>query len=307
MGTPDRAQRLRHWALLIAVPLVVFGALYCAPVLNLLRLSISIFDTKTGTAHGFRLAGYGALLGDGYFLLIVWRTVRLSLLTTLACAVFGYPVSMVVAQSRGWAQTMLFIVLLMPLMTSVTVTTYGWLILLGQSGLVNTTLLGLGLIDRPLRLLQTETAIVVGLTHVLCVFMVISIAAALQAIDANHVRAARSLGASPWSSFWRIIFPQSLPGLRTGALLVFSLSMSSYATPGVLGGSRLKFVSFLIYQQAIELLDWSRAASMAVLLLAVTTGLLALASVYGQIGAWQRRRRARAALPALAAARQEGA
>jgi ABC-type spermidine/putrescine transport system permease subunit I len=167
------------------------------------------------------------------------------------------------------------------------------LILLGQSGLVNAAMMALGLIDRPARLLQSEAAIVVGLTHVLCVFMVISVAAALQAIDPNHIRAARSLGASPWAAFRRVTFPQSLPGLRTGCLLVFSLSMSSYATPGVLGGARLKFVSFLIYQQAIELLDWPRAAAMAVMLLVVTTGVLALASAYGQVAAWLRVRRGR--------------
>jgi putative spermidine/putrescine transport system permease protein len=307
MSAADPSRRLRQWLLLIIVPLLVFGVLYCAPILNLLRLSFATFDPHTGSGHGFRVDTYTTLLSDDYFLLIVWRTVRLSLLTTLACALFGYPVSMVVAQSKGWAQTGLFIVLLMPLMTSVTVTTYGWLILLGQSGVVNSSLLALGLIDRPVRLLQSETAIVVGLTHVLCVFMVISIAAALQAIDPNHIRAARSLGASPWASFWRIVFPQGLPGLRTGCLLVFSLSMSSYATPGVLGGPRLKFVSFLIYQQAIQLLDWSRAASMAVLLLVVTTGVLGLASAYGQIAVWRRARRNRIAAPLLATSGREEA
>jgi len=308
MSGRDAKQRdgLGRWALLISLPLAVFAVLYCAPVAYLLRLSFAVFDTKTGTGQGFHLDTYAALLRDDYFFLIVWRTIRLSVLTTIACAVLGYPVGMVLAQSKGAVRSFLFIVLLMPLMTSVTVTTYGWLILLGRSGFVNNVLLGAGLIDAPLRLLQTEPAIVVGLTQILSVFMIISVGAALQGIDPNLVRAARSLGASPWSSFWRITFPQSLPGLRTGSLLVFSLSMSAYATPGVLGGPRLKFVSFLIYQQAVQLLDWPRAASMAVLLLAVTTGLLGLASAYGQLATWQRGRRARLSLPPLAApGRQE--
>jgi len=296
----------RQWMLLIAVPLLVFGVFYCAPIVNLLRLSLAIVDSPTGGGYLPRLDLYATLLGDEYFLEIVWRTVRLSVLTTLACAVFCYPVSLVVAQSKGWTQTCLFIVLLMPLMTSVTVTSYGGLILLCQSGFVNALLMGLGLIDRPQRLLQSETAIVVGLTQVLSVFMVLSIAAALQSVDPNHVRAARSLGAAPWSAFWRIVFPQSLPGLRTGSLLVFSLSMSAYATPGVLGGPRLKFVSFLIYQQAMQLLDWPRAASMAVLLLIVTTGILGLASAYGQLQAW-RQRPARRAGPALTISSARGA
>jgi putative spermidine/putrescine transport system permease protein len=300
------ARARRQWLLLIAVPLLVFGVFYCAPIANLLRLSFAVADAPAGGSYLPRLDLYTKLLGDEYFLEIVWRTVRLSVLTTLACAVFCYPVSLVVAQSKGWAQTCLFIVLLMPLMTSVTVTTYGWLILLGQSGFINAVLVGLGLLDRPQRLLQNETAIVVGLTQVLSVFMVLSVAAALQSVDPNHMRAARSLGASPWSAFWRIVFPQSLPGLRTGSLLVFSLSMSAYATPGVLGGPRLKFVSFLIYQQAMQLLDWPRAASMAVLLLVVTTGMLGLASAYGQLKAWRQQRVQSAGL-AMTAVSQQGA
>lgn len=291
MPASEAARRWLHWALLVSVPLLVFGAFYAAPILNLVRLSFGTAGPQPGMVQGFDFHLYAELLSDSFFLEVVWRTVRLALLTTLSCALLGYPVALYVARARGWEQTLLFIVLLLPLMTSVTVNSYGWLILLSNTGVVNSLLQALGLADGPLRLMRTETAIVIGLTHVLIVFMIMSIAAALQAIDPNHVRAARSLGATPWSAFLRIVLPQSLPGLRTGCLLVFSLSMSAYATPVVLGGARLKFVSFLIYQQAVHLLDWPRAAAMAVLLLIVTTGSLALLSAWRQRPHVFRRRR----------------
>jgi putative spermidine/putrescine transport system permease protein len=162
---------------------------------------------------------------------------------------------------------------------------YGWLILLGQEGLVNQTLIALHLTDRPLKLMYSETGIVIALVQVQLVFMVISIAASLQAIDANLARAARSLGASAWRAFWNVIFPLSLPGLRTGALLVFSLCMSAYGIPALVGGPRVKVLSYLIYEQSISLLNWPFAASMAVILLASTTGLIAI------VGLWRRKRR----------------
>jgi putative spermidine/putrescine transport system permease protein len=281
MHSSETARRWINWALLVTVPLLVFGAFYAAPILNLVRLSFGTAGAQPGMVEGFDLHLYADLVSDAFFLEVVWRTVRLSLLTTLTCALVGYPVAFYVAQTKGWEQTILFIILLLPLMTSATVNSYGWLILMSNTGVVNAVLQALGLTDGPIRLMRTETAIVIGLAHVLIVFMIISIAAALQAIDPNHIRAARSLGATPWAAFLRIVLPQSLPGIRTGCLLVFSLSMSAYATPVVLGGARLKFVSFLIYQQAVHLLDWPRAAAMAVLLLIATTGSLALVSAWG--------------------------
>jgi putative spermidine/putrescine transport system permease protein len=288
----SRASRSIAWLTLIAAPVAVFGVLYAWPVLHLFRLSLDRFDPDKGPVAALQVGTYGQLLADPYYLGILWRTVRLSVLTTLACAVLGYPVSVYVVASRGWRQTLLLIILLLPLVTSVTVVAYGWLILLGQQGLVNTLLLALGLTDAPVRLMFTETAIVIGLVHVLIVFMVLSVAASLQSIDPSLMRAARSLGAGYWTAFRHVVFPLSLPGLRTGALLVFSLSMSAYGIPALVGGPRVKLVSFLVYQQAISLLDWPRAASMAVILLLVTTGVLMLAGIYGR---FRSRRRSMAA------------
>jgi len=273
------------WFLLAGVPLALFFGFYGVPVLHLFRLSFDQFDPNTGVIDAFRVDYYEKFLGDSYFLSILWRTTRISLLTTVATALLAYPISIYLITSRGWRQTTLVIVLVLPLVTSVIAVSYGWLILLGQAGLVNQVLQGLGLSDRPVKLMYSETGIVVALVQVQLVFMVISVAASLQSIDPNLSRAARSLGAGAWRSFWAVIFPLSLPGLRTGALLVFSLSMSAYGIPALVGGPRVKVLSYLIYEQSISLLNWPFAACMAIVLLVSTTGLIVL------VGLLRRRRR----------------
>jgi len=287
----------RGWLLLLLPSLAVLGLLYVGPVINLVRISFAHHDPQVGVVANYHLTNYLELIRDDFYLEVLWRTIRLSVLTTLFSALLGYPIAVYITRATGWRQTLMFIILLMPLVTSVTVMSYGWLILLGRNGILNTIFLWLSLIDRPQQLMYNETAIVVGLVHVLVVFMVISIAASLQSIDQSWVRAARSLGASSSIAFRTITLPLSLPGLRTGALLVFVLSMSAYATPTLLGGTRYKFLSYLVYQQAISLYNWPRGAAMAVLLLIATTALMALASAYGQF----RTIRSRARLGSIAA------
>jgi putative spermidine/putrescine transport system permease protein len=278
------------WWLLAAVPLAVFGVLSAAPVLALLASSLDRFDPTTGIVPDLQFGFYRQVLADSYTWDILARTVRVSLLTTLACALAGFPLAAYLVRTAGWRQTGLLIVLLLPLVTSVIVISYGWLILLGQNGLFNAALQGLGITDRPVKLMFSETGMVIALTHVQLVFMTLAVATSLRTIEPNLVLAARSLGAGPWSSFWRIVLPLSLPGLRTGCLLVFSLSMSAYAVPALIGGARLKVLSVLIYQQGMGLLNWPLAATLAVLLLASTSGVLAAVAAFGW---WQGHRASR--------------
>jgi putative spermidine/putrescine transport system permease protein len=267
---------LRHWLILAAVPLVLFGILYVFPVLQLFSLSLSRFDPNVGIIPAIDPAYFIAFLGDGYYLGILGRTALISLVTTLVTAILAYPLATYLLAAKGWRRTGLVIVLVMPLVTSSIVVSYGWLILLGQKGLVNQVVQGLGLSDAPLQLMYTDTGIVIGLTHVLLVFMTLSIAASMQSIDGNLRRAARSLGAGTWTTFRKVTLPLTYPGLRTGCLLVFSLSMSAYATPVLIGGPRRKVLSFLIYQQSTGLLNWPFAAAMAVILLASTLAVIGL-------------------------------
>ncbi|MEZ5805156.1 MAG: ABC transporter permease [Rhizobiaceae bacterium] len=272
------SSQLRNWLILAGLPLVLFAIFYVVPVLQLFWLSLSRFDPSVGIIPAVDPGYFISFLGDGYYLGILGRTILISLATTLVTAILAYPLATYLLAARGWRQTGLVIVLVLPLVTSSIVVSYGWLILLGQKGLVNQIVTGLGF--EPLQLMYTDTGIVIGLTHVLLVFMTLSVAASMQGIDANLSRAARSLGASPWTAFRKIVFPLTFPGLRTGCLLVFSLSMSAYATPVLIGGPRRKVLSFLIYQQSSGLLNWPFAAAMAVILLASTLGIVGLVRLY---------------------------
>jgi putative spermidine/putrescine transport system permease protein len=277
------ATSLKAWLALALVPLVAFAVFYVAPVLQLFWLSLSRFDPSIGIIPAVDPGYFVEFLTDSYYLGILGRTVVVSVATTIITAILAYPLAVYLLTSKGWRQTGLLIVLVLPLVTSSIVVSYGWLILLGQKGLVNEVVMGLGLASAPLQLMYTDTGIVIGLTHVLLVFMTLSVAASMQGIDVNLAKAARSLGATSWTAFRKITFPLTVPGLRTGCLLVFSLSMSAYATPVLIGGSRRKVLSYLIYQQSSSLLNWPFAAAMAVILLASTLGIVGLVRLYERV------------------------
>ena len=277
----ERRAALPYAALIAALLMLVFFAL---PVAYLVAMSFAQHSQTQGVDWTPSLANYAELAGDGFFWEVAFRTLRLSLLTTVFCLLLAFPVSHYLVTAKGWRQLVVFIVLLTPLVTSVTVMSYGWLILLGRQGLVNAVLVGLGVLAEPMPLMHNEPAIVVGLVHIFVVFMVIAIAGSLHAINPALALAARSLGAGPVSVFLRITLPLCLPGIRAGVLLVFALSMSAYAIPGVLGGPRYKFISTLVYQQSISLFNWPAGAALAVLLLVLTAVVLSFAHLIGRFG-----------------------
>lgn len=257
-------------ALLLVPPLVVFVGLYLLPLANIFVLSFFGFDRNTGRLGGVTLANYGKFLGDPFYLGILWRTLKLGVASTALALVLGYPVAYYLSRARGRRRAYLMLGILAPLLVSVVVRSFGWLVILGPNGLVNATLASLRLVDEPLRLLYTEPAIVLGLTHVFLSFMVLSIAAALDRIDPALLRAAQNLGASPRQAFVRVVLPLSLPGVAAGCLIVFTLATSAFITPALLGGPRVKVMSFLAYQQSLLLSDWPYGSAIAFVLLAIT-------------------------------------
>ena len=260
---------LAPW-LLLAAPLAAFAALFALPLLNMAALSLHRFDRTSGTLGGLTLDNYARFLGDPFYLGILWRTFRLGVLVTLLTLVLGYPVALHLSRAPARRRASLTLLILAPLLVSVVVRSFGWLVILGPNGLVNSALRGLGLIDEPLRLLYTETAIALGLTHVFLSFMVLSVATALGRIDPTLIRAAQTLGATPAQAFRRVVFPLSLPGVAAGSLIVFTLSTSAFITPALLGGPRVKVMSSLAYQQTLLLSDWPYGSAIALVLLALT-------------------------------------
>jgi putative spermidine/putrescine transport system permease protein len=275
-----RHPSLIPWALVGPV-LLVFLVFFAAPVLVLFATSLERVDTATfRVIEPLTLFNYRKFLLDGYYLGVLVGTLKISLLVTVAAMVTGYPVATYLAWARPRERAMLMLLIVSPLLVSLVIRSFGWVIVLGPKGVVNAVLLGLGLAQTPVKLIYTETAVVVGLTHVFYPFMVLAIYSVLRTIDPAVIRAARNLGAGPLQTFWRVTLPLSVPGVLAGSLVVFALSVSSFVTPTLLGGPWVKVVAYLAWEQNLVVLDWGFAAAISVILLGVTAVVML---VYNQL------------------------
>lgn len=243
-------------------------AFVAAPLVVTLSLSLYPFvPTGDGIGQRITVVNYLHVFSDPYYQVIFARTFGMAFLVTLICIVIGVPEAYVLSSlSRRW-RAVSIVIILGPMLTSVVVRTLGWAILLGSDGVINRLLLAIGLIDTPVKLMFTFTGVVIALVHVLVPFLVLAVWAALQKFDAATVQAAESLGASLPVVLWRIVFPQLIPGVLSGSLIVFSLAASAFATPAIIGGRRLKVVSTTIYDQFLSSLNWPMGAALAVVLL----------------------------------------
>jgi len=251
--------------LLSAPALLLFTCLLLVPLALTAVLSFQVFDYATGVKNSFTLAHYTAVLTDDYYHAIFWRTFWVSALTTLICVMVGAPEAYVLSRMRDPWRSVLLLVVLAPLLVSVVVRAFGWSMLLGPEGLVNQALRAFGLPG--MRILYTEAAVVIALVHVMLPFMVIPVWTSLQKLDPGVENAALSLRASHFTTLRRIIFPQVLPGVLSGSLIVFGLSASAFAIPGLLGGRRLKMVATVVYDEYLHELNWPLGAAIALTLL----------------------------------------
>jgi putative spermidine/putrescine transport system permease protein len=263
-----RARTLRAAPWWLCTPaLLLFAGLLLVPLALTGVLSFNAFDAATGVKPGtFTLAHYVHVATDPYYLGIFWRTFWIAALTTLLCAAIGAPEAYVLSRMRAPWRTIGLLVVLAPLLVSVVVRAFGWSLLLGREGLLNQALRALG--AAPLKLLYTEWAVVIALVHVMLPFMVIPVWTSLQKLDPALEQAALSLNASPWTALRRVVLPQVMPGVLSGSLIVFGLSASSFAIPGLLGGRRLKMASTVIYDEYLHELNWPLGAAIALTLLA---------------------------------------
>jgi putative spermidine/putrescine transport system permease protein len=255
-----------------APALVLFTALLIVPMLLTVGLSFHAFDPATGVKPEWTLGQYIAVMTDEYYLRIFWRTFWIAALVTLLCVAIGAPEAYVLSRMRDPWRSIFLLIVLAPLLVSVVVRGFGWSMLLGPEGLVNHALRALGL--APVKLLYTETAVVIALVHVMLPFMVIPVWTSLQKLDANVENAAASLRAAPATILRRIVLPQVLPGILSGSLIVFGLSASAFAIPGLLGGRRLKMVATVVYDEYLHELNWPLGAAIALTLLAANLAIM---------------------------------
>ncbi len=257
--------------LLLLMPILsVLLAFFVYPVGILARFSFYIARPGGQMIPGWVLENYRRFLLDPFHLGILWNTIDLGLWVTAVCLVLGYPLAYSLARTRSRRIRGLGItVLLIPLMTSVVVRSYGWMILLATSGPINKLLLALGIVDRPLQLLFKPQGVVTALAEVLLPFMVLSVMPVIQGIDVHLEEASQSLGAGPLATFRRIIIPLSLPGVAAGSILVFVLTISAFATPRLVGGATTQVMSIFIYDQAMSVFNWPFGGAVSILLLLV--------------------------------------
>jgi putative spermidine/putrescine transport system permease protein len=261
------APALVPW-LLSGPALLLFIVIVLVPIGMTALLSFHLFSTSTGIRPVFSLANWHEVFTDSYFHEMFLRTLRVSLLVTLVCSLLGAPEAYILSRMRAPWKGIFMLVILGPLLISVVARTLGWALLFGgETGLINKALLQLGIIATPLQFMFTETGIVVALAHVLMPFMVLSVWAALQRLDPQVENAAMSLGASHATVLRRVVLPQVLPGVLSGAIIVFALAASAFATPAIIGGRRLKVASTLAYDEFLNTLNWPLGAAVATLLL----------------------------------------
>ncbi|AWB25092.1 ABC transporter permease [Methylobacterium currus] len=247
---------------------MLFAGIVLVPLAMTVLLSFHDWGQYKGIEPVLILKNWQEIATDPYYAEMFGRTLRIALITTLATALLGAPEAYILNRMSGRWRGIFLLLILGPLLISVVARTLGWALLFGGSnGLANKLLMSLGLIASPLPFLFTETGVVIALVHVMMPFMVLSVWAALQRLDPQVEHAAMSLGAGPVTIIRRIVLPQIMPGVLSGAIIVFSLSASAFATPAIIGGRRLKVAATLAYDEFLNTLNWPLGAAVAVLLL----------------------------------------
>lgn len=263
------AVRARLPMLLSLPAALIFVVFLLLPLLGTGILSLQSFSLTTGIQPVYSLANYIEIFTDSYFFEIFARTARIAVFTTLLTVAIGAPEALILMRMRAPWRGIFLLVALGPLLISVVSRTLGWALLFGGNGLINQALKGLGLIERPIQFMYTEFGVVVALTHVLLPFMIISVMTTLQRLNPQVENASHSLGAGGFTTFRRVILPQMLPGIMAGAIIVFAMAASAFATPQIIGGRRLKVIATLVYDEFLFSLNWPLGAALAILLFAV--------------------------------------
>ncbi|MET4388428.1 putative spermidine/putrescine transport system permease protein [Bradyrhizobium sp. F1.4.3] len=250
---------------------VIIAGVFALPLV--LLLGVSIVD-----ANGLTFAHYKRLLGTPYYLGVIWNSLRLGLLTTLIAFLISYPAAFALARARGALRSVLLATLFLPLAASVIVKAFAWTILLRSDGLVNETLIALGIIEDPIRMIFTETALIVGAVNIFLPFMILPIYAIVAQLDPRYAEAAATLGASPVGTFFRVILPLTVPGIIAGVALVFSLSVSAYVVPTLLIGEKYPTLATTIAKAYLLAREPGFGAAAGVVLLAIAIAVVTLSA-----------------------------
>lgn len=252
-----------------AVPAITYLAVFMlAPIATLLTFGFVTIERGAIGDGGFTFAHMAGVLSDPLIWRLMWRSFWVAAVSTMLTLVFAYPVAYAYGHLRGVWRTALLVAIVSPLLTSALVRTYAWIVILGgRRGLLNQTLLSLGIVDQPLQILNTSAAVVIGMTQIHLPFMILPLLAVLSERDRRFEEASHNLGAGRVATFFRVVVPMSMPAIVAGFALVFAVSYTNFIIPQLLGGGNYSTLAVQVYEQTIVVLDWSRGAALATLLL----------------------------------------
>jgi len=275
----SRGQGLTASALLAPASIFVVISLF-VPLAILFRYSLNDFVPQTKTmVEALTAANYAKFFTDPYYVAALLTTVKVALISSVTCLILGFPLAYVLARTQSRLKPLLIIAIVLPLFVGNSVRAAGWMVVFGNKGFVNATLLGLGLIDQSIEIMFTEKAVIIGIIAVDLPFMVLSLQSVIEGIDRAVEEAAFSLGAPPATMFRRVLWPLALPGILGGMILTFILAMNAYATPFLLGGPTFKMMAPVIFNEFTQKTNWPFGAAVAFILMAVTLGLTLVANL----------------------------
>ena len=241
-------------------------------ILLIIFLVIPLFNTLFPTIYdnGFSLSKYIDFLKDEYYLTILMRTLKISIISTVVCIILGTPTAYYISRCDKKWRSLLIAISIFPLLTNSVVRSFAWINILGKNGVINTLLMKIGLIKEPITLLYTEISIIIGTIYLFLPLMIITVVGVMENIDNDMMEAAESLGANRITAFLKVVLPMSLPGIIVGGVLVFTGALTAYTTPQLLGGNKNLVLATFIYQKAMSVGDWTGASVIATIMIIIT-------------------------------------
>lgn len=248
--------------MMLAPGLIILLVCLAMPLLNVLVPTFTIGD--------YPFSAYVRFFQDEYYLKIFFRTVRIAVITTAVCMLGGIPTAYFISRCGKKWRGLLLAASIFPMMTNSVIRSFAWINILGSNGIVNKALMALHVVEKPMKLLYTDFAIIIGSVYLFLPLMIVTVTGVMENIDDDMMEAAQSLGANRLSAFMKVIFPMSLPGIIVGGILVFTGTLTAYTTPQLLGGNSNMVLATLIYQRAMSVGDWNGASVVALIMIIVT-------------------------------------
>lgn len=265
---------------LLAPSVGLLGLMLVLPIVIMFLYTFHEFVTAGVERAVYTSANWREFFSDSYYHGFLWKTARVAAITAILCAAMGYVPAYFIAMTPFRHKWLLLLLLIVPFWISFTIRTFSWIHILGEQGAINATLLKLGVVDAPVRMLYTEGAVIMGMIHFLLPYMILNVYVSLEGIDRNLISAARTLGCTSWQAFREVTLPLSLPGLCAGLLLCFVLAAGSYVTPQILGGNRDALFGNLIFDTIMGQLNWPMGSTLSIVLLVLLGIVSAIYSRY---------------------------